>query len=41
MNTSWKQISTCKSHDNKQVWIKKTSHYHITATLPQNICSYS
>jgi len=34
MNTSWKQISTCKSHAIKQVWIKKTSHDHITATLP-------
>ena len=37
MNTSWKQICTCKSHNLKQVWNKKTWHYHITATLPQNI----
>jgi len=36
MDTSWKQICTCKSHNTKQVWNKKTSHYHITATLPQN-----
>jgi len=32
MNTSWKQICTCKSHNIKQVQNTKTSHYHITAT---------
>jgi len=32
MNTSWKQICTCKSHI-KQVWNTETSPYHfITAT---------
>jgi len=37
MNTSWKQICTCKSHNIKRVWNKKISHNHITATLPQSI----
>jgi len=32
MNTSWKQICTCKSLHVKYVWNTKTSQYHITAT---------
>ena len=32
MNTSRKQIHTCKSHNIKQVWNTKTSQNHITAT---------
>jgi len=44
MNISWKQICTCKSHNIKQVWNTKTSHYHITATphyYRKTLCSYS
>jgi len=43
MSSSWKQIWTCKSHNIKQVWHTKTSHYHITATqhyCRKTLCSY-
>ena len=39
-----KQIFTYKSHNIKQVWNTKTSHYHITATphyYRKIFCSYS
>ena len=44
MNTSWKQICTCKSHNIKQVWNMKTSQNHITATphyYHKPFCRYS
>ena len=44
MNTSGKQICICKSHNIKQLWNTKTSHYHITATphyYRKTFCSYS
>jgi len=44
MNTSWKQSSTCKSCNIKNVWNTKTSQYHITATphyYRKTFCSFS
>ena len=44
MNTSWKQICTCKFHNIKHVWNTKISQYHITATphyYRKTFCSYS
>jgi len=44
MNTSLKQIHSCKSHNIKQVWNTKTSLYRITIAphcYHKTICSYS
>ena len=44
MNTSWKKICTCKSHNIKQISNTKTEQCHITATrhcYRKTFCSYS